>query len=426
MPLRVPRPATFLVLAVLLRAVAPASPAFTLRADRADGLYALGDTAVFTAEAAATDAPAGTTAWTLTLDGGRTLAHGVWTDLATPLRVTGGLDEPGILRLTVVWKAEAAEGEARAVAGAAFAPEGIRAGAAAPDDFDAFWGAQRDALAAVPLDARLEERPDYGTEDYTVFKLSLATLDGARVRGYVAVPRNQPGPFPAQVIVPWAGVYPLPRGQLWPAAQGWLVVYVSIHEAEVDLPEEAYQRMAGPGGPLEGYMYRGRESREASYYRIPYLAGVRAIDYIATRADWNRRTLVVSGGSQGGGLALVTGGLDTRVTHVTASVPALCDHFGHRLGRANGWPNWIWDTASAQAESARYYDAVFFAQRLRAPALVGVGLADVVCAPSSVYAAYEAIPTPKEIVVGPTAGHEGPPQFGARREAWLREQGAAP
>jgi cephalosporin-C deacetylase len=107
------------------------------------------------------------------------------------------------------------------------------------------------------------------------------------------------------------------------------------------------------------------------------------------------------------------------VTHVAANVPALSDHFGHRVGRANGWPNWVWDPASAQAESAAYYDAAFFAQHIRVPTLVGVGLADVTCSPSSVYAAWNALGGPKDIVVGPTSGHEGPPDWSARLATWL-------
>lgn len=46
-----------------------------------------------------------------------------------------------------------------------------------------------------------------------------------------------------------------------------------------------------------------------------------------------------SRGSQGGALALITAGLDQRVTACVANHPALSDMAGYKAGRAGGYPH---------------------------------------------------------------------------------------
>ena len=65
--------------------------------------------------------------------------------------------------------------------------------------------------------------------------------------------------------------------------------------------------------------------------RLHHLTG--AADYLASRPDFNGKDLAVTGGSQGGGLAIITAGAEPRVTLLAASVPALCDHAGIAHGR---------------------------------------------------------------------------------------------
>jgi cephalosporin-C deacetylase len=54
-----------------------------------------------------------------------------------------------------------------------------------------------------------------------------------------------------------------------------------------------------------------------------------------------------------------------------------------------------------------YFDGVHFSRRGRARALFSVGLADTICPPSTVYAAYNAYAAPKEIRVYHDNDHEG-------------------
>ena len=70
-----------------------------------------------------------------------------------------------------------------------------------------------------------------------------------------------------------------------------------------------------------------------------YTGTLRANDFLTSLPQWDGRNLGVTGGSQGGALAIVTAGLDRRVTRLAAYYPALSDVTGYLQERAGGWPH---------------------------------------------------------------------------------------
>ena len=69
-----------------------------------------------------------------------------------------------------------------------------------------------------------------------------------------------------------------------------------------------------------------------------------------------------------------------------------------------------------------HFDGVAFARRASAPALFSVALMDPVCPPSTVYAAYNEISAPKEIVTWPFGVHSPPRGHAERQLRHLRER----
>ncbi len=186
---------------------------------------------------------------------------------------------------------------------------------------------------------------------------------------------------------------------------------INAHGIANGKPDAYYAKMSA--GPLKSYRFDGREDRDTSYFRGMYLRLVRAIDFLTAQPQWNGRDVVVIGSSQGGGQALVAGGLDPRVTMIAAGVPAICDHSGRVVGRINGWPKLVpyGDDGKPDAkvlEASRYVDAVNFASRCQAEAIVSVGFIDRVCPPSSCYAAYNVLQGKKQMINEPAMGHAAP------------------
>ena len=84
--------------------------------------------------------------------------------------------------------------------------------------------------------------------------------------------------------------------------------------------EEFKEISAAFNGRENGYLSNGLDSRDNYYMKRVYLACVRSIDLLTSLPEWDGKNVIVQGGSQGGALALVTAGLDQRVT---ACVPII-------------------------------------------------------------------------------------------------------
>jgi cephalosporin-C deacetylase len=293
--------------------------------------------------------------------------------------------------------------------GAAFAPEKIAASSPLPDDFDAFWAEKIKELGDVPMNAVLE-KVDVGDAAIEYYKITLDNIRGRKIRGQIAKPAGKSG-LPALLQVQYAGVYGLERGWVTGHAKGgWLAMNILAHDLPVDEKKEFYEEKAKK--ELADYTIIGAEDREKSYFLPMFLSCYRAVDYLTKREEWDKGALVVHGGSQGGYQAIVTAGMHPAVTAFAANVPAGCDHTGKRAKRAPGWPNWTgreWmkrDAAKLE-QTGRYFDAMNFARKTKAAALVGVGLVDTVCPAEGIFATVNQLQGPKQVIVMPQSGHGG-------------------
>lgn len=328
-------------------------------------------------------------------------------NLQSPQTIEIVADEPGTLLLEVKVTTPGSR-ELRSLGGAVVAWEQIERAGQRPADFDAFWERKIRELEAVPLHAELEEAPS-GTEGVAYWKIVMDHIGGTKIHGQLARPISGEK-FPALLIVQWAGVYGLQKKWVTdPARAGYLVLNILPHDLPIDAEPAFYEAQAK--GPLKDYWAIGNDDREKSYYLRMYLSCYRAAEYLASREDWNGRTLVVSGASQGGMQALVTAALNPKVTAAMALVPAGCDFEGKEAGRAPGWPMWNDQIEGKDPqkvrETGRYYDVVNFASRIRCPVLVGVGLLDELCPPSGIFAAVNQIRGPKEVLILARSDHSG-------------------
>jgi cephalosporin-C deacetylase len=338
---------------------------------------------------------------------------GLSTVLEGKLNLTNGVQEiestitdPDVLLMEV--KATGKDGKStRALGGAVAAPDGIQPSLPCPADFDAFWQSKLDLLANTPADPQLTPA-DGGRSGVDYWRITMNNIRGTHIQGQLARPANG-DKLPAMLIVQWAGVYPLQKA--WatdPAAAGWLVLNINAHDLPIDESAEFYQHESQ--GPLKDYPAIANDDRDTSYFLRMYLSCYRAAQYLAERPDWDGRTLVVTGNSQGGMQALMTAGFHPRITCAIAGVPAGCDLTGPKAGRSPGWPAWYWKTQGKDAEkvitASRYYDVMNFASRIRCPVLVGVGLIDETCPPAGILATLNQVKGPKEIVFLPKGAHQ--------------------
>ena len=69
-------------------------------------------------------------------------------------------------------------------------------------------------------------------------------------------------------------------------------------------------------------------------------------------------------------------------------------------------------------ETAAYYDVVNFARRLRVPGIYSWGFNDETCPPTSVYASYNVITSPKTLLLGLEMGHANSAEQTERMNNW--------
>ena len=138
---------------------------------------------------------------------------------------------------------------------------------------------------------------------------------------------------------------------------------------------------------------------------------MRCIHYLCSLPEWDGKTLIVFGRSQGGAQSLAAAALVPEVTLCVANVPALTDHGGIMVNRKPGWPNYNPRRNAKVAQTADYIDVINLASRIKCEVIMSVGMVDPICPPIGVYLTYNSIPhNNKKITLFPRLGHNAPPK----------------
>jgi cephalosporin-C deacetylase len=301
----------------------------------------------------------------------------------------------------------------------------------APADFDEFWA--RTLAAARETDLAPEFTPvDAGLPLLDVLDVRFSGAGGDRVAAWLVLPRgtvDTAGPLPTVVeYIGYTGGRGLPHEHLLWAAAGYahLVVDTRGQGSSVNSVGATPDRAGVTGPHFPGFLTMGVEDPERYFYRRVFTDAVRAVEVVGAHPRLDERRVVVTGGSQGGGITIAVAGLVPgllgampdvpflscirRATEITDTRPYLeiAQYLaGHR------------DAVERTFEVLSYFDGVNFAARASAPALFSVALMDAVCPPSTVFAAYNRWAHPRTAIeVYPYNGHEGGGAF--QRAAQLR------
>ena len=282
-----------------------------------------------------------------------------------------------------------------------------------PADFDEFWAKQRAELDKVPVKATRTE-VKFSAKDaekypnVVCYDVKVDCAGGAPVSGYLCMPRDaKPKSLPAVVFYHGAGV----RSSIRQKSYGSKAIAfdVNAHGIENGKPAKFYKALAD--GELKDYRHRGFDDHNHIYFVGMYLRVMRAMDYVKSLPEWDGKTLIVCGGSQGGAQTIAAAALDPQVTLAVPGVPALCDLGGRLANRRPGWPIHFMSPPQRQSDpalikEAAYVDGVFFAQRIKCPVFVTTGGIDNTCHATSVFAAFNSIPgRNKKIYFHPTGDH---------------------
>ena len=151
---------------------------------------------------------------------------------------------------------------------------------------------------------------------------------------------------------------------------------------------------------------------------------------VMSMADVDAERVGATGGSQGGGLTLACAALEPRIKLAAPVFPFLSDY--QRVWEidkdANAYAElreWFrrFDPRHERRQEVftrlGYIDIQHLAPRIRGEIMMGVGLMDEICPPSTQFAAYNKIQSPKSLVIYPDYGHESLPDMNDKIYAFL-------
>jgi cephalosporin-C deacetylase len=286
-----------------------------------------------------------------------------------------------------------------------------------PADFDAYWDA---ALAEMrSVDPKVELVPaEFQTPFAECFHMYFTGVGGARVHAKLIRPKNANEPHPAVLMFHgYSGNSGEWMDKLGYAALGFTVAALDCR-GQGGLSEDV---SGVRGGTLRGHIVRGlADSPEKLLYRQIFLDTAQLARIVMDMPDVDADRVGATGASQGGGLTLACASLEPRIKRVAPVYPFLSDY--KRVWRMDQAENAYFELADFfrrfdplhQREDEfftrlGYIDVQHLAPRIRGEVMMSVGLMDKVCPPSTQFAAYNKITSPKSLRVYPDYAHEALP-----------------
>ena len=285
-----------------------------------------------------------------------------------------------------------------------------------PPDFDAFWQETLAQTRSYPLDAHFEP-VDFHLRTVETFDVTFNGYGGQPVKGWLLLPRGRSSPLPCVVeYIGYGGGRGFPLDWLVWSSAGYAHLVMDTRGQgsawrQGDTPD---LQPDGSSSHYPGFMTMGVLDPKTYYYRRVFADGARALEAARSHPAVDAGRLAVTGGSQGGGIALAVSGLEPSIQVTMPDVPFLC-HYRRATEIVDTAPyNEIArfckthrDKVDMVFNTLAYFDGINFAVRARAQAYFSTALMDDVCPPSTVFAAYNHYAGPKQSKVWPYNQHEG-------------------
>jgi len=291
-----------------------------------------------------------------------------------------------------------------------------------PTDFERYWDRALKEMRAVDPQIELV-KSEFQTSFAECFDLYFTGVRKARIHAKYIRPRNCPKPHPA--VLQFHG-YSGNTGE-WCDKLNYAALGFSV--AALDCRGQG--GMSEDPGGVKGTTYRGHIIRglndrpDQLLFRHIFLDTAQLAQIVMGLPEVDANRIGAMGGSQGGGLTLACVALEPRIRRAAPTFPFLSDY--RRV--------WEMDLAKGAYEELQayfrqfdprheretdifyrlgYIDIQHLAPRIRARVLMGTGLMDTTCPPSTQFAAYNKIRSPKTMVLYPDFGHEGLPGYNDR------------
>jgi cephalosporin-C deacetylase len=288
-----------------------------------------------------------------------------------------------------------------------------------PADFDSYWDKAMAEMKAV--DPQVELIPsEFQVPFAECFDLYFTGVRGARIHAKYVRPKNVLGKHPA--VVQFHG-YSGNAGD-WHDKLVYAALGFSIASMDCRGQGGKSEDTGGvKGNTHHGHIIRGLDDHPDNLlFRHIYLDTAQLASIVMGMPEVDPERVGAFGGSQGGALTIACAALEPRIKRLAPVYPFLCDY-------KRVWEMDLANNAYAELKTffrhfdpqhkreeeiftkLGYIDLQFLASRISGEVMMGVGLMDQVCPPSTQFAAYNKMTSPKTVEIYPDFGHEGLPGF---------------
>ena len=290
-----------------------------------------------------------------------------------------------------------------------------------PADFDEFWDRSIAEMEALDPQCEIIENKMVQTPYAVCSDLYFTGVGGSRIHAKLMRPRK-PEDRKGPAVVAFHG-YTGSAGDFYSylpyAAAGFTVAALDCRG------QGGYSQDTIPttGPTLNGAIVRGLSDEDPAklLFRNIFLDCAQLVKIVSEFPDVDKNRIGVYGGSQGGALTLAAAALAPYINRAAPQYPFLCDY--RRV--------WEMDLAKDAYQELKTYfrhfdprhereDEIFMrlgyidvqnlAPRIRGKVMMFTGMMDTICPPSSQFAAFNKITSPKCNKIYPDFGHEGLPQ----------------
>jgi len=302
-----------------------------------------------------------------------------------------------------------------------------------PSDFDSFWDSSLAEMRAIDPEVELVPA-EFQAPNVECFDLFFTGVRDARLHAKLLRPANAPSPHAAVMLFHgYTGDSGDWFDKLGYAAAGFTVAALDCR-GQAGLSQD---RGSVTGNTLHGHIIRGLTDAlqgfpEKLLFRQIFLDTAQLARIVMEMPEVDANRIGAMGGSQGGALTIACAALEPRIRRAVPMFPFLSDY------------KRVWEMDEAKDaylelqeyfrhsdpmhkneekvfEKLGYIDIQFLAPRIQARVLWGIGLMDTVCPPSSQFAAFNKVCSPKEMAIYPDFGHETLPGFNDQAFRFLKD-----
>ena len=297
-----------------------------------------------------------------------------------------------------------------------------------PADFDQYWDKALAEMNSVNPNPQIT-KADFKCSFADCFDMYFTSVNNAKVYAKLLKPKNKTKCPAILCFHGYTGASSPWIDYLAYAAQGFVVAALDCR-GQGGKSQDTTQTV---GTTFRGHIIRGLDGLpENLAFRQIYLDTAMLAKIVAELDEVDENRMAAMGVSQGGGLTLACAALVPGIKKAAPMFPFLCDYkrvweldLGTDAYREIKDYFRQFDPQHKNEEQIftklGYIDIQHLAKRIKAEILIGVGLRDDICPPSTQFAAYNKMKCIKQMLIYPDFSHEILPGFNDIAFQWISE-----